>query len=198
MNSDHSCTICTLGAPVLRKKAKRMEVFDGCLKETAKKMVQDLYISNGIGLAAPQVGLSMQLIVIDLQDLAQDNIVLDGRSIPLNLIFPLCITNPSYDPVNDVQEVGTEGCLSVPGLMGSVKRYYEILLTYQDLDGAAHQLQCKDLMARCVQHECDHLQGVLFIDRLSKQERSENKAVLDEIKSLGGHFTYHKDEEEQA
>lgn len=80
--------------------------------------------------------------------------------------------------------------MSLPDVRGKVKRYYEIVLKYQDLDGVPHVLQCKDLFARCVQHECDHLRGILFIDHLSKIERKENQALLNEIKTLGGSFAY--------
>lgn len=197
MSKTNTCTIWTFGSPVLRKKAKKVENFDSSLKEIANRMVRDLYISNGIGLAAPQVGLSMQLIVIDLQTLAQGTVTLDGRTLPMELLFPFCFTNPSYTPVNDVQEIKDEGCLSLPGIMGPVKRYHEIILTYQDLNGNDHCLQCNNLMARCVQHECDHLQGVLFIDHLSKKARHEQKAALDEIKGLSGQFIYHQEEEKE-
>lgn len=198
MNETNTCTIWTFGSPVLRKKAKKVENFDDSLKKISKRMVRDLYISNGIGLAAPQVGLSMQLIVIDLQSHTQDTVTLDGRVLPMELLFPFCFTNPTYTPVNDVQEVKEEGCLSLPSIVGPVKRHYEIVLTYQDLDGNDHCLQCNNLMARCVQHECDHLRGVLFIDHLSKKARREQKDALDEIKGLGGQFTYYQKKEEDV
>lgn len=186
-----TCTICTYGAPILRKKAVPVTVFDDKLTERADTMLQAMYIANGIGLAAPQVGQDLQMFVIDLQlENSSAKVTLDGRSLPIALVQPLCCINPSFEPVNDVQVVDREGCLSLPELCGNVKRYYEIVLKYQDLNGEKHTLQCNDLFARCIQHEFDHLRGILFVDRLSKIERKENQELLNEIKSLGGHFDY--------
>jgi len=186
-----TCTICTYGAPILRKKAVPVTVFDDKLTERADTMLQTMYIANGIGLAAPQVGQDLQMFVIDLQlENSSAKVTLDGRSLPIALVQPLCCINPSFEPVNDVQVVDSEGCLSLPELRGNVKRYYEIVLKYQDLNGEKHTLQCNDLFARCIQHEFDHLRGILFVDRLSKIERKENQELLNNIKSLGGHFDY--------
>ena len=183
--------ICTFGAPVLRAKARPVVTFDEHLADMAEDMLHRMYVANGIGLAAPQIGEALQLVVIDLQqDNTSETVTLDGRVLPINLIQPFCFANPSFEPVNDVQVVDSEGCLSLPDVRGNVKRYYEIILKYQDLDGIPHVMQCRDLLARCVQHECDHLRGILFIDRLSKTERRENQALLNEIKSLGGSFAY--------
>ena len=183
--------ICTFGAPVLRSKARPVDTFDQHLVDIAEDMLRRMYIANGIGLAAPQIGKSLRLFVIDLQQRdTSETITLDGKILPMNLIQPLYCVNPTFEPVNDVQVVDNEGCLSLPDVRGNVKRYYEIVLKYQDLDGVSHVMQCRDLFARCVQHEYDHLQGMLFIDRLSKAERQENRELLDEIKTLGGSFTY--------
>ena len=186
-----SAVICTFGAPILRAKARPVTIFDRHLVDMAEDMLQRMYVANGIGLAAPQIGESLQLLVIDLQQgNTAETVTMDGRVLPMNLIQPFYCANPSFEPVNDVQVVDSEGCLSLPDVRGNVKRYYEIVLKYQDLEGIPHVMQCRDLLARCVQHECDHLRGVLFIDRLSRAERRENQALLNEIKSLGGSFAY--------
>ena len=186
-----TCSVCTYGAPVLRKKAAWVTVFDNNLTALADEMLQTMYIANGIGLAAPQIGKSIQLIVIDLQlENSSAKVTLDGRILPIGLVQPFCCINPSFEPVNDVQISDSEGCLSLPDVRGNVKRYHEIILKYQDLDGEKHTLQCSDLFARCIQHECDHLRGILFIDRISKVERKENQALLNDIKALGGSFDY--------
>lgn len=175
----------------MRAKARPVVHFVPHLSDMAEDMLRRMYVANGIGLAAPQIGEALQLVVIDLQqDNTSETVTLDGRVLPINLIQPFCFANPSFEPVNDVQVVDSEGCLSLPDVRGNVKRYYEIVLKYQDLDGVPHVMQCRDLFARCVQHECDHLRGILFIDRLSKSERRENQALLNEIKSLGGSFAY--------
>lgn len=185
------CMICTYGATVLRRKAAPITVFNQELADFAGEMLQSMYIANGIGLAAPQVGKSIQLIVIDLQlENSNVNVTLDGRVLPIALVQPFYCINPSFEAINDVQVVDSEGCLSLPEVRGNVKRYYEIVLNYQDLKGEKHTLQCTDLFARCIQHEYDHLRGILFIDRLSKVERKENQDLLNDIKSLGGAFDY--------
>ena len=191
MTKSKSCLICTFGAPVLRKKASLITQFGRELEIKAEKMLQVMYIANGIGLAAPQVGESIQLVVIDLQlEKSDSTVILDGRTLPLQLVQPFCFINPTFEPVNDVKISEEEGCLSLPDVRGNVNRFHEIKLYYQDLWGLQHVLQCRDLFARCIQHECDHLRGVLFIDHLSKTERKDNQILLEEIKSLGGEFDY--------
>lgn len=181
------------GAPVLRKKASRITNFGDELHQKALSMLDKMHIAQGIGLAAPQVGNSTQLIVIDLGE-THDTVTLDGKLLPLSLIQPLFLVNPSFEPLNNVQESREEGCLSLPEVQGSVRRYQSIEVQYQDCYGNAHTLQCQDLLARCVQHECDHLLGILFIDRIAKAERREQTDLLNELKNLGGTFQYDTEE----
>lgn len=186
-----SAVICTYGNPILRKRAQRVTQFDALLAARAKEMLRKMYIANGIGLAAPQEGHLVQLIVIDLQQKDNnDPVILDDHTVPLALIQPLILVNPNYTPLNDIQDTQEEGCLSLPNVRGTVKRFFEITLDYQDLKGQAHNIRCNDLLARCIQHECDHLNGVLFIDHLSKVERREQQALLNELKALGGEVDY--------
>ena len=186
-----TCLIYTYGAAVLRQKSKPVTIFDENLKKLAERMLQDMYTAHGIGLAAPQVGKLMQLVVIDLQQAENtDFVFLDGRSLPLPLTQPLFLVNPSWHPAHDLKVEKEEGCLSIPDVRGNVKRFFEITLEYCDLDGNPHRLQCRDLLARCIQHECDHLNGILFVDYLSKAERNEQRELLDEIKAFGGTFDY--------
>lgn len=191
MTKPESCIICTLGAPVLRKKASLITEFGAQLEKKAEQMLQSMYTANGIGLAAPQIGDPIQLVVIDLElEKSDTSVILDGRTLPLQLLQPFCFINPTFEPVNDVKLSKEEGCLSLPDVRGNVSRFHEIKLHYQDLWGAQHVLQCRDLFARCIQHECDHLRGILFIDHLSKTERKDNQALLEDIKALGGQFDY--------
>ncbi len=188
--------ICTFGEPVLRKKALPIVGFDATLIKKAEFMLQSMYIANGIGLAAPQIGESIQLIVIDLQlENSTETVTLDGRLLPLQLMQPFCFANPTFEPVNNIKTEEEEGCLSLPDVHGKVSRFHEIKLFYQDLWGTKHVLQCRNLFARCIQHEYDHLQGILFIDRLSKNERKNYQALLEEIKALGGYFNYTNEKE---
>ena len=192
MNIDsNSAVICTYGNPILRKQARKVTQFNSSLANRAKEMLRKMYIANGIGLAAPQAGELIQLIVIDLQQKDNnDPVTLDDRTVPLTLIQPLVLVNPSYTPLSDIQDAKEEGCLSLPNARGTVKRFFEISLDYQDLEEQLHTLRCNDLLARCIQHECDHLNGVLFIDHLSKAERREQQACLNDIKALGGQVDY--------
>lgn len=186
-----SCMICTYGAPVLRKKSMRITAFDAALSELAHSMLERMYGAHGVGLAAPQIGELIQLVVIDLQQAGENELVFqDGRSLPISLVQPLYLVNPSYTPIQDLQVEYEEGCLSLPNVRGKVKRFFEIVCTYQDLEGNAHKLQCKDWLSCCIQHECDHLNGILFIDHLSKAERNEQRELLKEIQAFGGQFDY--------
>ena len=190
------CLIYTYGAPVLRQKAKRVTVFDENLKTFAKGMLCDMYTAQGIGLAAPQAGKAIQLVVIDLQQKeSEEQVFLDGRSLPIALVQPLFLVNPTWRPAHDLRVEKEEGCLSLPDVRGNVKRFFEIILDYCDLDGNPHRLQCRDLLARCIQHECDHLNGILFIDHLSKKERNEQRELLGEIKAFGGTYDYAEEAE---
>ena len=155
-----------------------------------------MYTAQGIGLAAPQAGKAIQLVVIDLQQKeSEEQVFLDGRSLPIALVQPLFLVNPTWRPAHDLRVEKEEGCLSLPDVRGNVKRFFEIILDYCDLDGNPHRLQCRDLLARCIQHECDHLNGILFIDHLSKKERNEQRELLGEIKAFGGTYDYAEEAE---
>ncbi|MDR2769164.1 MAG: peptide deformylase [Puniceicoccales bacterium] len=186
-----SVQICAYGSPTLRKKAVHIGQFDKRLQEQVDHMLQVMYIAKGIGLAAPQMGETQQVVVIDLQmELNNEMVTLDGKLIPLQLVQPLVLVNPSFDPVNDILILGEEGCLSIPGVHGHVNRYLKIFVKYQDTEGTPHELTCERLLARCIQHELDHLNGILFVDRISQTERKENAATLKALKARGGVVQY--------
>ncbi|MDR0755655.1 MAG: peptide deformylase [Puniceicoccales bacterium] len=186
-----SVQICTYGAPVLRKKAVYVKQFDKQLQEQVDRMLQAMYIAKGIGLAAPQMGETQQVVVIDLQmEPKNEMVTLDGKLIPLQLVQPWVLVNPSFNPVDDILILGEEGCLSIPDVRGHVNRYLKIFVKYQDIEGTPHELTCERLLARCIQHEVDHLNGILFVDRISKTERKENAATLKALKARGGTVEY--------
>jgi len=132
----------------LRRLSEPVETFSTELKVLADKMLEIMYQSNGIGLAAPQVNQTIRLIVVD---------VTEDRNTPCIFINPKI-----KQPLGSVDS--SEGCLSVPEIRTTVKRYESITLEYQDLNGTMHEEQLNDLMSICVQHEIDHLDGKLFID----------------------------------
>jgi peptide deformylase len=186
-----SVQICAYGSPVLRKKAARVGQFDKHLQEQVDHMLQVMYIAKGIGLAAPQIGKMQQVVVIDLQmEPNNEMVALDGKLVPLQLVQPLVLVNPFFNPVNEILILGEEGCLSIPNVQGHVNRYLKIFVKYQDIAGTPHELACERLLARCIQHEVDHLNGILFIDRISKTERKEKAATLKALKAHGGIVKY--------
>jgi peptide deformylase len=145
--------------PVLRQKARKVDTFDEKLHQLVNDMAETMYDAPGIGLAAPQVGESLQVVVVDTTK------NLDGEREFLPLINPEIIAHEG----NQFDE---EGCLSVPELTAQVKRHQRITVSYQDLAGQSHQFSTQDRFAVVLQHELDHLDGVLFIDHLSPLKRS--------------------------
>jgi len=167
----------------LRKKGQKITVFDAALAKFANEMFDSMHDAAGIGLAAQQVGKALQLCVVDLRQAEVDfTWELDGKKLPLDLFMPMVIANPKIKPVAGTDEViYEEGCLSFPKIRGDVARPDEITVTYQDEHGVAHSLRANGLFARCIQHEADHLNGVLFIDRMDKKARA---GVDDAVKAL--------------
>ena len=149
------------GDPVLRTSASPVERFDASLKKLADDMLATMYDAPGVGLAAPQVGVSLRLIVFD-----------DGTG-------PRQLANPElYDPQGE--QVGEEGCLSVPGLYFPVQRAMRVQVTGIEMDGTPVTFDAEEFLARIVQHETDHVNGILFIDRLSTEDRREAMRVIRE------------------
>jgi peptide deformylase len=140
--------IVKVGAPILREKAAPVTRFDKKLAKLMKDMAETMYRANGCGLAAPQIGLGKRIVVIDAGD---------GYGIR-EFVNPVL-----SDPVGE--EVDEEGCLSVPTYEGEVERAAQITVTYQDAKGTHYRLTAQGLLARALQHECDHLEGILFIDK---------------------------------
>lgn len=169
--------------PVLRRKGDKITSFDAPLAELAAAMVETMHAAGGIGLAAQQIGRAIQLCVVDLRAAEIDfDWELDGAKPPLELFMPMTIVNPVVKIERDTDDyVLEEGCLSFPKIRGDVIRPDEITVTYHDERGVPHLLRCNGLLARCIQHEVDHLNGILFIDRMEKKVRSKIDA---DIKAL--------------
>jgi peptide deformylase len=141
--------------PILRKKALPVTEFDQSLDETAQSMLETMYVSSGIGLAAIQVGILKQIIVIDLKSGEED----------IGLREPHVFVNPKILKKFG-STVSEEGCLSVIDFRGDIERAEKILVEYEDVKGNIHQLEADEMMSICLQHEIDHLNGILFIDHL--------------------------------
>jgi peptide deformylase len=169
--------------PVLRRKGEKVGRFDPALRDFASEMIMAMHAVGGIGLAAQQVGRAIQLCVVDLRaSEAEFSWELDGAKPPRELFMPLVLVNPRIAPSPKTPEVAfEEGCLSFPEIRGDVIRPEAVTARFQDEYGASHVLTCDGLLARCIQHEFDHLNGVLFIDRMEKKVRA---AIDPAIKAL--------------
>ena len=157
-------TIRTYGDPVLNQKAAPVADIDGAIKRLADDMVAPLREVEGLGLAAPQVGVLKRLFIYDLRD---------GRG-------PQTIVNPVISEARGEWEYD-EGCLSVPGLYFPIVRPKEIHLTGWDLDGREVSIEADELLARMFQHELDHLDGVLLLDRLDEDQRKDAKRAVRQL-----------------
>ena len=178
--------ITQYGEPILRKVGDPVTQFDNSLAELAVNMIRTMYEANGIGLAAQQVGLSLQFFVIDVcppegEPVAFDY-TLDGRKPPLDLIMPMALANPKVsilDPKTDTYE---EGCLSFPEVRGKVDRPVGVRCEYQDVDGTPHVIEANGILGRCILHENDHLNGKLFIDKMDKRDLQRMNSRIKKIK----------------
>ena len=144
--------------PILRKKSQNLEKVDDGLKKLLDEMLETMYAAPGIGLAAVQIGILKRLIVIDI---SKDN----EKKNPLFLINPMIISKSENTSIYE------EGCLSLPGHFAEIERPAECKVKYLDYNGKEKELTAKGLLSTCIQHEIDHLDGVLFIDYLSKLKK---------------------------
>ncbi|MDJ0678214.1 MAG: peptide deformylase [Calothrix sp. MO_167.B42] len=142
-----------LGDRVLRQNAKRISKIDPEIRQLVREMLQTMYSNDGIGLAAPQVGVHKQLIVVDVEP---DN--------PANP--PLILINPTIKKFSQEMCQAQEGCLSIPGVYMDVTRPQFVEVSYKDENGRPQTIKAGDLLGRCIQHEMDHLNGVVFVDRV--------------------------------
>lgn len=171
------------GDPVLKKKGKPVTEFDRKLAKLADDMVDTMYEAEGIGLAAQQIGVAIQLCVIDLRVVEPDfSYKLDGSSPPLDLIMPMALVNPELEVAPKPVDKSEEGCLSFPEIRGDVVRPETIRVRFQDVHGQPHELVCDGLLSRCIQHEVDHLHGILFIERMTKATLAKLEPALKELK----------------
>lgn len=153
----------TEGDQVLRKAAMPVKRFDATLERLINDMAASMYHYEGIGLAAPQIGISKQIVVVDAAD--------SGL---------LALVNPVIKTA-DGEELGLEGCLSVPNTLGEVPRATEVTVTAQDQCGNEIEIVAEGLLARVLQHEIDHLHGVLFIDRAERILPNEAENALEQV-----------------
>ena len=158
------------GDPVLREKAKLVDKVDDRIRELAENMVDTVRGDNGgVGLAAQQVGETVALCVVDVP--AEYDADENGVRFNPGVRMPLVLLNPEILDASKATEVRDEGCLSFPGIYAPVRRPVEINLQFMDLNGKPQNLRLKQFVARVVQHEMDHLHGILLVDRMASLKR---------------------------
>ena len=151
--------IITIPDKRLRLKSERVEKIDSGIKKLVEDMFETMYDAPGIGLAAIQLGIAKRVVTMDLSKKEED----EGK--------PLVFINPEITWSSEEKSTYEEGCLSIPEYYEEVERPAEVKVKYLDLDGKSHEITAKGLLATCLQHEIDHLNGILFIDHLSKLKR---------------------------
>jgi peptide deformylase len=175
--------------PLLKQVSKPVESFDDELKTLVADMFETMYDAPGIGLAAIQVGVPLRVLVIDLQpeDMDAEPEVCTAHEGEEHTHRPLkkeprVFINPEILDPSEEHSVYNEGCLSVPEIYADVERPAKIRARWQDLDGAVHEEEMEGLMATCLQHEMDHLEGILFIDHLSRLKRQMAMKKLEKLR----------------
>ncbi len=173
-------TVHQYGDPVLRKKAEDIEVINEETRTLAQDMIETMHAASGVGLAAEQVGKTVSICVADLP--ADMDCSEDGAPNNPDLSMPLILINPVILDAGKETSTREEGCLSFPDIVGKIERPWSVTVRYQDLDGQEHEHAFHGMLARVVQHEIDHLNGVLFIDRMSHVKRLALKGRLKRLR----------------
>jgi len=171
------------GEEVLHQKGAPVTNFDESLKSLFEEMVETCIEAEGIGLASQQIGKALMFCVVDLRGVEIDfDYALDGTKPPLELFNPIGICNPKVSLIDSPKTVYEEGCLSFPDIRGDVERPDWIRCEYQDISGIPHTIECNGLLGRCIQHEVDHLNGILFTERMKKKVLKRIQPAVNELK----------------
>ena len=180
------------GSSNLKKKSEPVTVFDRDLLDLANKMVKAMHMLNGIGLAAVQIGVFKRLIVLDIAQSSMGNPPTPGE---LQLLpqMPMALVNPQIVEFGNEIVPYDEGCLSVPEVYAEVMRPRTVKVKAQDLSGNVLEFECGGLLARCIQHEVDHLDGMTFIDRLADEVKAQVAGELTALERRGKRFNYQRD-----
>ena len=163
-----SLTLCYYGHRALRMNCVDILEITHEIRVLAKNMIETMYFSNGIGLAGPQIGTSINIIVLDIPEEGVKSKILETSPGEINLLskMPLTLINPKLRDFSNQKSPYTEGCLSIPGITAEVIRPQYVHLEAELLSGKKISFRCGGLLSRCLQHECDHLRGILFVDLL--------------------------------
>jgi len=172
------------GHPVLRQKGARIEKITPAIRALIEDMFETMHEAHGVGLAAQQVGQALQLMVLDVRGVTDrpSTLELDGKPVPPESLMPLALINPQITPLSD-PVTGPEGCLSFPEIYADITRPEAVEVQALDEKGRSVKFRCGGLLSRAIQHEHDHLQGILFIDRMEKTTKEELRPELDDLQA---------------
>jgi peptide deformylase len=170
------------GHPVLRQRGDRVAQVTPGIRKLAEDMLETMHVARGIGLAAHQVGQPLQMMVVDVREATDrpSSLHLNGKPASVEGFMPLVLINPEITPAAP-PAAGPEGCLSFPEMFADIVRPESVDVTALDRQGQAVAFRCGGLLARVIQHELDHLKGILFIDRMTSEKRRELQPELDDL-----------------
>jgi peptide deformylase len=165
--------ILQYGDPILRAKGEHIEEIDDRIRGLVANMIETMHAAHGVGLAAQQIGQALQLTVLDVSAVEDrpSTLKLSGKDVDPKSAMPIVLINPEIELRGEI-ELGVEGCLSFPEITGDIERAQSVLVRAQTREGEMIQIEATGLLARAIQHEHDHLQGILFIDRMSSAAKA--------------------------
>ena len=171
--------ITQYGNPVLRKKCSKIEEVDESIRKLAEDMIETMVDAQGVGLAAPQIGEDIRMAVVDVSHDPEciSFLRVNGADAKMDDVMPLVFINPELE-LDGPRETETEGCLSIHDIQAKVRRPSMVKATLPQLDGSVIELESDGLLARALQHEVDHLNGILFVDRISPASKLSVKRKL--------------------
>src|ERR1041384_2255742 len=177
-------SVVKYGTPVLRKKGSRIDTITPAIKKLTADLLETMYAYKGIGLAAQQVGVPVQLTVLDVRGVTDrpSSLELNGQPAEVSTLMPLVLLNPEISPVG-APATGPEGCLSFPEIFAEITRPDVIDVQALDANGQPLKFRCGGLLARAIQHEADHLHGILFIDRMDKKTKEQLRPELEQLQA---------------
>ena len=176
--------IVNYGNPVLRQKGARIEKVSAEIKHLIENMFETMRDAKGVGLAAQQVAQALQMAVIDVRGITDrpSTLEMDGREALVDDYMPMALINPEIKPLGE-KVCGPEGCLSFPEIYGDIMRASTIEVRALNEKGREVEFRCGGLLARAIQHEADHLNGILFIDRMNREDKDDAKPQLELIQT---------------
>ena len=179
------------GHPSLRSKGRHIEMITPEISSLAEEMIETMYENDGCGLAAQQIGRSLQMAVIDTMpgmESRPSKAWRNGKPVDVENFMPLVLINPEITPVGNKTNIDTEACLSIPNLYEDIERPARVKIRYQSLDNEMIELEAEGLLARAAMHETDHLHGILFIDHLSPKQLAKHQPLLNKLQQENSMF----------